>query len=116
VCAVGDQTPLDMARKIHPDNAPLLALLEGCGSGDALSAGGAAGKQTMPCCDACGMPAAQAAGGRLRVCGACQAAHYCTTACQRAVWPAHKKDCKRVAAAKLRESELSLRIADGSLL
>jgi ankyrin repeat protein len=115
VCAIGDQTPLDMARMMQPDNAPLLALLEGRG-GDALSAGGAAEQQTMPCCDACGMSAAQAAGGRLRVCSACQAAHYCTTACQRAVWPAHKKDCKRVAAAKLRESELSLRIADGSLL
>ena len=40
-------------------------------------------------CYACGEP------GALR-CSACASAHYCGKDCQRAHWPQHKVDCKRI--------------------
>jgi ankyrin repeat protein len=113
------KSPLDMARAMHPGDAPLLALLAGGRREDkkeTAGGGGAGAATTTPRCDACGACAAQAPGGRLHVCSGCQTVYYCTAECQRSVWGAHKRDCKRVAAAKLRESELTARLATGSLL
>jgi hypothetical protein len=38
-----------------------------------------------------------AEGGPLSVCAACKGVSYCSRACQRAAWPAHKKKCFPVA-------------------
>jgi hypothetical protein len=39
------------------------------------------------------------ADGKLRACGACNAALFCGRDCQLAAWPAHKAACKAVKAA-----------------
>ena len=50
-------------------------------------------------CDACarlpgvGQPT-------LQVCSGCKARRYCGAACQRAHWPKHKTECKRIARAE----------------
>jgi ribosomal protein L32 len=43
-------------------------------------------------CNTCGHPPANL-GSTLNVCGRCKEAHYCSTECQRADWPKHKKVC-----------------------
>jgi len=43
---------------------------------------------TPPCCAGC-----QKSGVRLRACSKCHAVRYCSTACQRAHWRAHKQTC-----------------------
>jgi hypothetical protein len=48
-------------------------------------------------CSACG--AGAASGQRLRRCGACREAWYCSTACQLQDWPAHRDACRAAAAA-----------------
>jgi hypothetical protein len=35
-----------------------------------------------------------------KVCTGCGQARYCSKACQKSAWPAHKADCKRFAAEK----------------
>eukprot|EP00983_Pelagomonas_calceolata_P076646 1153508-Pelagomonas_calceolata.AAC.1 len=34
--------------------------------------------------------------GGLQRCGGCRVVRYCSAACQRKAWPAHKKECKQV--------------------
>jgi len=46
-------------------------------------------------CAECGVPSST-------VCGGCRQASYCSRACQRAAWPAHKAVCARLRKRKLR--------------
>eukprot|EP00983_Pelagomonas_calceolata_P102701 1158837-Pelagomonas_calceolata.AAC.1 len=43
-------------------------------------------------CAECGMT-----DGGLQKCGGCGVVRYCSAACQRKAWPAHKKECKHAA-------------------
>ncbi|KAH9924940.1 hypothetical protein B0H21DRAFT_826677 [Amylocystis lapponica] len=45
-------------------------------------------------CDECG-----ATDAALKICAKCHSARYCSTACQRAHWPAHKRTCQPFSAA-----------------
>lgn len=48
-------------------------------------------------CAGCG--AGQQAGGpKLRRCAGCGAVRYCSEACQRQAWPAHRRECRRLGA------------------
>ncbi|GAB4816563.1 hypothetical protein N2152v2_003609 [Parachlorella kessleri] len=64
----------------------------GAASGDANGAGAA--RATERRCALCRAPHRQD-GGRLRVCTGCQRAWYCSKACQRKHWGAHKAACNR---------------------
>ena len=54
-------------------------------------------------CEQCG---ARSETQRLLRCSRCKIATYCDAACQRASWPAHKRDCARVAAGRLSRDAL----------
>ena len=68
----------------------------GAGSSNASSSSSAAAakKNNMSLCAKCEKGAA--AVDRLRWCGGCRAAKYCSVTCARADWPAHKLVCKRM--------------------
>jgi ankyrin repeat protein len=72
------ESVLELATRVHPDQAALLELL-------------AAEKRL---CAACG-----GGEGRMLEC-ACAGVAYCSVACQRADWAAHKAECKRLRAAQ----------------
>jgi ankyrin repeat protein len=77
-------TPLMFARRFHPTNAALFALL----SGDA---------PVQPpglVCDQCGKKAEEVSGKGLKACANCYATRYCGKECQLAAWPGHKEACK----------------------
>jgi hypothetical protein len=64
----------------------------------AAAAGGAASSSV---CAGCGMEASGGSGGaKLRRCGGCRAVHYCSPACQKAHWQAHRAACKAAQGAK----------------
>jgi hypothetical protein len=72
------------------------------GGGAAVAAAAAAAPARMPAsfllrhtCDACGSAPTE----RLKRCGSCRAARYCSAACQRAHWAEHKATCRPSAAA-----------------
>jgi hypothetical protein len=69
----------DLARTWWPDKPELAALFDP----DAVQE-----PFTPPCCASC-----QKSGVRLRTCSTCHAVRYCSTACQRAHWQAHKTEC-----------------------
>jgi hypothetical protein len=50
--------------------------------------------------------------GNYCACAACQSEFYCSTSCQRAHWPAHKVECKGLAAAKFELIAESARAGD----
>jgi hypothetical protein len=50
-----------------------------------------------PICEYCGF-IANAEGGTLKRCGRCKVARYCSSECQVADWPDHKKACRHGAA------------------
>ena len=57
-----------------------------------------------------------AAGSKLRMCGGCQTAKYCTDLCQRGHWSEHKPVCKTLGAARDRAvSSLARAAQDGDL-
>ncbi|KAL4437307.1 hypothetical protein ABPG75_004446 [Micractinium tetrahymenae] len=60
----------------------------------------APGTQARHSCSQCGMTASQAAavGAKLRRCSRCRQVRYCSKACQRAAWLAHRKVCQQAAA------------------
>jgi MYND finger len=70
---------LDFARETWPEKPELAALFDP----DAVQEPFA-----PPCCANC-----QNSGIKLRACSKCHAAQYCSTACQRAHWRAHKSVC-----------------------
>lgn len=74
------KTALDKARRDHPTDVHLHALLRG--------------ESPEPTCDACGKRASQAPKGKLLVC-TCQGVHYCGKPCQTAAWAGHKGGCKQ---------------------
>ena len=74
-------TPLMIAQQEHPSNAALLELLSGRGP---VNPPGTV-------CDHCGKPAS--AVRKMLACGVCQSVRYCSSACQVAAWPGHKKAC-----------------------
>jgi ankyrin repeat protein len=70
----------DLARNLWPDRPEVAALFDS-----------EAGQEPFapPCCANC-----QKSGIKLRACSKCHAAQYCSSACQRAHWRAHKIACK----------------------
>lgn len=64
-------------------NAAILAVLSDAGVGDPPGT----------TCDHCGTPQTEQ---RLRACGSCFAALFCSQACLSAAWPEHRAECKRV--------------------
>jgi hypothetical protein len=53
-----------------------------------------AGSAPLPCCALCGKTVGElAAGEKLRKCGGCGVARYCSSECQKTAWPGHKKEC-----------------------
>jgi MYND finger/Ankyrin repeats (3 copies) len=69
----------DLARQDWPDRPELAALFD---------PGAVQEPFTPPFCASC-----QKSGVKLRACSKCQAVRYCSTACQRAHWRAHKPAC-----------------------
>jgi ankyrin repeat protein len=69
----------DLARQCWPDRPELAALFD---------PGSVQEPFTPPCCANC-----QKSGIKLRACSKCHAAQYCSKACQRAHWRAHKASC-----------------------
>jgi len=69
----------DLARRWWPDRPELAALFDPDAVQEPL---------TLPCCAGC-----QKSGIKLRACSNCHAVRYCSTACQRAHWRAHKASC-----------------------
>jgi hypothetical protein len=45
-------------------------------------------------CTRCGTPEF-VAGVKLKMCGGCEAVHYCSVACQKAHWKEHKPQCAK---------------------
>ncbi|GMH96707.1 hypothetical protein TrVE_jg57 [Triparma verrucosa] len=45
-------------------------------------------------------------GGKLKGCSACKVAAYCDAECQKAHWPSHKKECKKLKAKRLKDEAL----------
>ena len=80
-------TPLMLAQQHHSSNEELLELLTGRGP---VHAPGTV-------CDNCG--ASEAEKG-LRACSGCLVARYCSSSCSSAAWPVHKKECRRLQAAR----------------
>ena len=76
----GGVTPLMVAQVQHPENAELHALLSGRGPADAPGT----------TCNHC---SAREAETRLRACSGCYSVRYCSAACSKAAWPAHKPEC-----------------------
>jgi len=79
-------TPLLVAEQFHPGNAALLDVLAGRDPGHSPGA----------LCDGCGCHEDPAS--PLMPCAGCQVACYCSAACQRAAWAAHKTECRRLKA------------------
>jgi hypothetical protein len=69
----------EFARYYWPDRPELAALFD---------PGAVQEPFTPPCCASC-----QKSGIKLRACSKCHAVRYCSTACQRAHWRAHKQTC-----------------------
>jgi Ankyrin repeats (3 copies)/MYND finger len=69
----------DLARSLWPERPELAALFD---------PGAIQEPFTPPCCVNC-----QKSGIKLSACSKCHAAQYCSTACQRAHWRAHKASC-----------------------
>jgi ankyrin repeat protein len=69
----------DLAYKLWPDRPELAAVFDPGAVQEPL---------TPPCCANC-----QKSGIKLRACSTCHAVKYCSTACQRAHWRAHKSSC-----------------------
>jgi Ankyrin repeats (3 copies)/MYND finger/Ankyrin repeats (many copies) len=69
----------DFARSLWPERPELAALFD---------PGAMQEPFTPPCCANC-----QKSGIKLRACSKCHAAQYCSTACQRLHWRAHKPTC-----------------------
>jgi MYND finger/Ankyrin repeats (3 copies) len=69
----------DLARSLWPERPELAAVFD---------PGAVQEPFTPPCCAGC-----QKSGIKLRACSKCHAAQYCSTACQRAHWRAHKPAC-----------------------
>ena len=67
----------------------------------AVSVAPVVGSAPLPhCCALCGKTKSElAAGEKLRSCSGCGAARYCSSECQKAAWPGHKKECSGVAGA-----------------
>lgn len=82
VDGAGD-TPLALARRAHPGDARLLALLAGEWAGPLPGAS----------CEHCG--AAASLEKALKTCSGCEAARFCSEDCSRACWPAHRPECQR---------------------
>ena len=78
-----------MCRQVPPTagRTELLAVLAG------------SGVATGTVCDGCGK-ADLADGVKLKTCGRCSNARYCSTACQLEAWPGHKPECALLRAAK----------------
>jgi hypothetical protein len=77
------ETPLRIARRFHPSNAELHALLDGS----------VPPSQRGAVCDYCGVAASDAPEG-LDVC-VCERKMYCGRRCQRRAWAAHEEECER---------------------
>jgi len=69
----------DLVRHYWPDRPELAALFDPGEMQEPLES---------PCCANC-----QKSGIKLSACSKCHAAQYCSTACQRAHWRAHKPAC-----------------------
>ena len=69
----------EIARTCWPDKPELAALFD---------PGAVQETFTPPCCASC-----QKSGVKLSACSKCHAVRYCSTACQRAHWRAHKASC-----------------------
>ena len=69
----------DLARKLWPDRPELAVLFDPGAVQEPL---------TPPCCASC-----EKSGVKLSACSKCHAVRYCSTACQRAHWRAHKLVC-----------------------
>ena len=70
----------DLARILWPDRPELAALFDAEAVQEPLE---------LPSCAHC-----QKSGVKLKACSKCHAAQYCSTACQRAHWRAHKPACR----------------------
>ena len=70
----------DLVRRYWPDKPELAAVFDPNAVQEPF---------TAPCCANC-----QKSGIKLRDCSKCHAAQYCSTACQRAHWRAHKPACR----------------------
>jgi hypothetical protein len=57
------------------------------------------------CSNLSGRQELQLVNGRSCMCGGCRVAHYCSRACQRQHWKAHKPVCQAIAAAQAAETE-----------
>ena len=62
----------------------------------------------------CANPSCGASGAGLRRCADCGSVLYCSAACQRAHWKAHKAECRRLQAAAVAGSSGSTSIAGPS--
>ena len=69
----------DLARRLWPERPELAALFD---------PGAVQEPFAPPCCAGC-----QKTGIKLSACSKCHAVRYCSTACQRAHWRAHKASC-----------------------
>jgi hypothetical protein len=69
----------DLARSLWPDRPELAVVFD---------PGAVQEPFTPPCCASC-----QKSGTKLRACSKCHAVRYCSIACQRAHWHAHKASC-----------------------
>jgi hypothetical protein len=71
----------------------------GSGAANAVPAAATSGGGWPPCAG-CGAPDEHERGQKpFKLCSACRSARYCSAACQRAHWKAHKADCRKAAAA-----------------
>jgi len=50
----------------------------------------------FPFCANCYVAADATAAVELKLCAGCRAFKYCSDACQRADWPAHRSECRRI--------------------
>lgn len=81
----------------------LLARPEGSGStATALSPPAVPQATTSTACKRCAAPGCSATAG-LRRCSGCKAVRYCSLACSRAHWQAHKVECRRIQAQRAAE-------------
>lgn len=60
-------------------------------------------------CGACGK-SCEEAGAKLKTCGRCQAAYFCSRECQKRAWPEHKEECERLAAERKQAANQGSRV------
>ena len=96
----GEETADEPAAYARHDAKTRESLKEGLVQAASDALGGVVARHSTSCWAAGCISAATEAGQRLRACGSCSAARYCSQEHQRADWPRHKKCCKALTRAR----------------